>query len=651
MLTGVVLTLVAVLFIHLMFTAQYHWPLAPVNYVLQLSGVTTLLISLIATIHVVLSATFAESERWPYMLSYIAVNVPPLDIDSNTEGWSVAERATWLVMNASTSGLIQITHIQFLTLLYPSKLEGRLIFALLGPLAVVAAVMQLLPISGNTFVYSVASAVRNVCNATLSLLFTLSLFIWGLLVNRKQAWRTDGGTAVFGCAALSLAVVSTALNFLYVHKEEEFVWLPSLMWAVVLWQSFLGWWWWVGAGSGGAFASEDENMEDKLRRQAKRDARRKEKRDKKRQTKVRAQTTALAPPVPVSASVSGHSLSGEHSASAPHLRRGVSSSSMSQNNNNNSSRSNEDRDGHALAPHRTLTATTLVAPASPGQSASASHTNSNSNSNTASASLSDTSTSATSYYGTDSRTGPIARLLPGIVYRWYTSLRHAHNAAARVQAAERVQRMREMGAVSVGVGGAVSAGAAAAAAGEGAGAGGSVANMNDEGEVAEEKLKDTDPNPSPDAGAEVRTARTHMEVEGWGWGWEGFGWRRRRRVVLDPDPVPYPDEDAAAYEMEGRGRERQRRRRNESRESQEWSSASEEDDDDDIYVSDEEVDNHSRRRRRRRVTARAAAARIPIPPPPLPAPEAAPIAATRPRSVWWWGPLWRWRLQDSTVYK
>lgn len=111
LLTGIILTLVAVLFIHLMFTAQYHWPLAPVNYVLQLSGVTTLLISLIATIHVVLSATLAESEKWPYMLNYIAVNVPPpLDNVDDPEAnmWSMAERATWLVMNASTSGLIQV---------------------------------------------------------------------------------------------------------------------------------------------------------------------------------------------------------------------------------------------------------------------------------------------------------------------------------------------------------------------------------------------------------------------------------------------------------------------------------------------------------------------------------------------------------------
>jgi hypothetical protein len=106
--TGVVLTLVAVLFIHLIFTAQYHWPLAPVNYVLQLSGVISLLISLIATIHVVLSATASESSSWPYMLSYIAVNMPPLDQDLDSEAWSMAERATWLVMNATTSGLIQV---------------------------------------------------------------------------------------------------------------------------------------------------------------------------------------------------------------------------------------------------------------------------------------------------------------------------------------------------------------------------------------------------------------------------------------------------------------------------------------------------------------------------------------------------------------
>jgi hypothetical protein len=108
--------------------------------------------------------------------------------------------------------------------------------------------MQLLPIRGDHDLSLTASAIRNVCNATLSLLFTIFLFIWGLLVNRRSAWRTDGGTAIFGASALGLALASTGLTCLYVHREEEYVWLPGLMWSVVLWQSFFGWWWWVGSG-------------------------------------------------------------------------------------------------------------------------------------------------------------------------------------------------------------------------------------------------------------------------------------------------------------------------------------------------------------------------------------------------------------------
>jgi hypothetical protein len=45
------------------------------------------------------------------MLSYIAVNVPPINLDDDADGWSIAERATWMVMNASTSGLIQVSEL------------------------------------------------------------------------------------------------------------------------------------------------------------------------------------------------------------------------------------------------------------------------------------------------------------------------------------------------------------------------------------------------------------------------------------------------------------------------------------------------------------------------------------------------------------
>jgi hypothetical protein len=47
------------------------------------------------------------------MLSYIAVNVPPLDT-SVTGGWSLAEKAVWSVLNASTSGLIQVRSLLIL---------------------------------------------------------------------------------------------------------------------------------------------------------------------------------------------------------------------------------------------------------------------------------------------------------------------------------------------------------------------------------------------------------------------------------------------------------------------------------------------------------------------------------------------------------
>ncbi|GLB37355.1 hypothetical protein LshimejAT787_0404060 [Lyophyllum shimeji] len=400
LLTGVVLTLVAVLFIHLIFTAQYHWPLAPVNYVLQLSGVTSLLISLIATLQVVLAATFAESEKWPYMLSYIAVNVPPVDLETDTDEWNIAERATWLVMNASTSGLIQITHIQFLTLLYPSRLEGRLIFALLGPLAIVAAVMQLLPIHDSAQVISIASAVRNVCNATLSLLFTAALFIWGLLVNRKQAWRTDGGTAAFGAAALTLAVVSTALNFLYVPREEEYVWLPSLMWAVILWQSFLGWWWWVGAGSGGGLTGEDDGIVEKMKRKEEREARRKEARERRRETKQKAKK--------VWTGVAGAFVTKSSSNRQQPAHRNPPSNVQQQETSS--------PPASFLDPPPELLATPAAPP----------------------------STVSSSTSSADGSFSTLPRLLPAIVHRWYASLRHAHVVAARQQAAERVERIREL---------------------------------------------------------------------------------------------------------------------------------------------------------------------------------------------------------------
>ena len=160
--------------------------------------------------------------------------------------------------------------------------------------------MQLLPIHSNAHVVYWADAVQNVCNATLSLLFTLSLIIWGFFVKRNQAWRTDGGTAAFGAGAMFLAFASTALTFIYIPSKEQYDWLPGLIWAVIMWQSFLGWWWWVGSGMG-VHQGGMEGVEEMLRREEKRERKRKERQAKRLERRERAKavfrgvTDALRP--------------------------------------------------------------------------------------------------------------------------------------------------------------------------------------------------------------------------------------------------------------------------------------------------------------------------------------------------------------------
>lgn len=141
--------------------------------------------------------------------------------------------------------------------------------------------MQLLPIVCGTSVRTMSEDTRNVCNAALSLLFTSFLIIWGCVVNRRQAWRTDGGTAAFGAGAIILALLSTSLNFLYIPTQDQYAWMPKLMWAITLWQSFFGWWWWVGAGMGVREVEELLYRENKRQqKRAMRAQRRKEHRER-----------------------------------------------------------------------------------------------------------------------------------------------------------------------------------------------------------------------------------------------------------------------------------------------------------------------------------------------------------------------------------
>lgn len=448
--------------------------------------------------------------------------------------------------------------------------------------------MQLLPISGSTSANNIASAVRNVCNAALSLLFTLGLFIWGLLVNRKKAWRTDGGTAVFGCASLSLAVVSTALNFLYVHKEEEFVWLPGLMWAVVLWQSFLGWWWWVGAGSSGGYSMEDERIEEKLRREAKRQARKKEARERRKETKVKAQKVwkGVAGAFTPSSGMSTSAQSRDISSAQAEVRSRSSQAAVAPNSPkffSNTLQDNQDVD------EKSFSDANCRHPRHQNQNNELSNADSShASSLMITRSLSPSATTS----GSRITLSTLPRLLPGVICRWYASLRHAHNAAARVQAAERVERIREMGRAR------------------------------------------NDP--------ETRDA----SVEGWGWSWEGLGWRRGReggRSRLSPKRTNNKVEEVVEEEKQTkRGRRINWKKMQEESEVYEMHNCRGRSvDEEPADISDEDDQRQQNRsdhdpERRTQNT----------PPDVLPPPA----AATNPRSVWWWGPLRRWRLQDATIY-
>ncbi|WVQ79711.1 hypothetical protein IAT38_001811 [Cryptococcus sp. DSM 104549] len=263
---GITLTLLCVLLIHLLFTTQYHYPLAPLNYILQLLSILVVVISVIIKIVIILQYCSDSADTWPYSLDYVAVTIPP-------KSWSTGQNAAWFLLQALNNGLSNITHIQFLTLLYPSRTEARLIIFILGPLAVVSSALVFSALSGSQPVLDVSDAIRNVLNSTLLLIFTISLALWGLFVNRRRAWRFDGGTAVFGVGSLFLAAISTSFNFVAV-AEDGIDWLQHLLFAAVLWQIWLGWWWWVGSGMGiGEVEDIMERQERKKRKQAKQAAR------------------------------------------------------------------------------------------------------------------------------------------------------------------------------------------------------------------------------------------------------------------------------------------------------------------------------------------------------------------------------------------
>ncbi|PKI82575.1 hypothetical protein MVES_003368 [Malassezia vespertilionis] len=241
---GIVLAMSAVLFVQLIFTGPYHYQLNKVNFIFQILS-SFLFFALMAVI-----AALALNYDKQYGTTYPYVFPFTLDpLIKIGEDRPVVQRVFASILPALAMITGHFTHIQFLTLLFPSALEARLIYWMLGPLAIIEAGMYFSQLA-NTHVVKVrdlGDAIESVCESTLSLLYMFALTFWGVFVCGRRAWRTDGATTMFGSAALTLALFKTVVSFIHI-AYDRIDWILFISWALTIWQSWLGFWWWVSAG-------------------------------------------------------------------------------------------------------------------------------------------------------------------------------------------------------------------------------------------------------------------------------------------------------------------------------------------------------------------------------------------------------------------
>jgi len=107
---GITTTLVTILLIQLSFSAPSHLRIARTNFVLQVSAALSLLAWEIASLVLILNESAEQSQRWPFMLDYIAIDFPPLNDPQMHGRWSTGGLVSWLSLNAMVSVLTQVCH-------------------------------------------------------------------------------------------------------------------------------------------------------------------------------------------------------------------------------------------------------------------------------------------------------------------------------------------------------------------------------------------------------------------------------------------------------------------------------------------------------------------------------------------------------------
>lgn len=97
----------------------------------------------IGELHVLMAILIDQPKLWPYEFLYSACPLRGLlvsqanpartvEVELPPDSWTKVQLGAWLALQALSILVMHATHIQFLTMLFPSALEARLILGLLG---------------------------------------------------------------------------------------------------------------------------------------------------------------------------------------------------------------------------------------------------------------------------------------------------------------------------------------------------------------------------------------------------------------------------------------------------------------------------------------------------------------------------------------
>jgi len=99
-------------------TTQYHYPLAPLNYILQFFSILTVLISVFIRIILILQHSGDSADTWPYSLDYVSVAIPP-------KSWSLGQDGAWFLLQGLNSGFANVSQPGPLGSHHPLRPIGR----------------------------------------------------------------------------------------------------------------------------------------------------------------------------------------------------------------------------------------------------------------------------------------------------------------------------------------------------------------------------------------------------------------------------------------------------------------------------------------------------------------------------------------------